>query len=136
MVGNEFAVAVFFHPKISSLNDETHVRAAQSLASALGAAMPAWYALTLILSLALAFILRGNSPAGTLALIASALFVVSIIFTVLLLVPINNKIVKWDLDSLPGEWQQLRQRWDRLHVFRVVILFVAFILLVLAALTN
>ncbi|HEY0789427.1 MAG TPA: hypothetical protein VGD78_00050, partial [Chthoniobacterales bacterium] len=40
MVGNELAVAVFFHPRISALDDATHVRAAQTLAQALGRVMP------------------------------------------------------------------------------------------------
>ena len=30
MVGNELAVAIFFHPRISALDDATHVRAAQT----------------------------------------------------------------------------------------------------------
>jgi len=56
MTGNEIAVAVFFHPRISRLEDAVHVRAAQTLASALGAAMPFWYALTLLLTLAATFL--------------------------------------------------------------------------------
>ena len=52
LAGNEFAVAVFFHPRIGALDDATHVRAAQALAAALGRVMPFWYALTLVLSLA------------------------------------------------------------------------------------
>jgi hypothetical protein len=46
MVGNETAMAVFFHPRISRLEDAAHVRAAQTLASALGTVMPFCYALT------------------------------------------------------------------------------------------
>ncbi len=52
MTGNEIAVAVFFHPRISRLEDTVHVRAVQTLASALGTVMPFWYALTFLLSLA------------------------------------------------------------------------------------
>ena len=51
MTGNEIAVAVFFHPRTSRLEDAVHVRAARTLASALGAVMPFWYALTFLLSL-------------------------------------------------------------------------------------
>lgn len=42
MVGNELAVAVFSHPRISRLDDTTQVRAVQTLAQALGRAMPFW----------------------------------------------------------------------------------------------
>ena len=55
MTGNEIAVAVFFHPRISRLDDAVHVRAAQTLARGLGAAMPFWYALTFLLSLGVIF---------------------------------------------------------------------------------
>ena len=56
MTGNEIAVAVFFHPGISRLEDAVHARAAQTLASALGAVMPFWYALTFLLTLLVTFI--------------------------------------------------------------------------------
>jgi hypothetical protein len=36
LVGNELAVAVFFHPRIRTLDDATHVLAARTLAQALG----------------------------------------------------------------------------------------------------
>jgi hypothetical protein len=55
MTGNEIAVAVFFHPPISRLEDAVHVRAAQTLARALGTVMPFWYALTFLLSLTATF---------------------------------------------------------------------------------
>ena len=69
MTGNEIAVAVFVHPRLSRLDDAMHVRAVQTLAIALGAAMPFWYALTCLLSLATTFFAHaymGHAPmAGT-----------------------------------------------------------------------
>lgn len=137
MVGNELAVAVFFHPRISALDDGTHVRAAQALASALGRAMPFWYALTLLLSGAVAFFAR---PAGTpghgLALAAAGLFAAMIVYTVLLPVPINNQVARWQPESLPANWRELRRRWDALHALRVGVLLVALILLVASCLLS
>ena len=135
MVGNELAVAVFFHPRISALDDATHVRAVQALAAALGRAMPFWYALTLLLSGAVSFIAR---PAGTpghgLALAAAGLFAAMIVYTVLLPVPINNQVAQWQPESLPADWRELRRRWDTLHAVRVGVLLVALVLLVAACL--
>ena len=51
MTGNEIGVAVFFHPRVSRLPDKVHVEAVRTLAVALGAAMPFWYALSFLLSL-------------------------------------------------------------------------------------
>ncbi len=135
MVGNELAVAVFFHPRISALDDATHVRAAQALAAALGRAMPFWYALTLLLSGAVAFSAR---PAGTpghgLALVAAGLFAAMIVYTVLLPVPINNQVARWQPESLPANWRELRRRWDALHAVRVGVLLAALVLLVASCL--
>jgi hypothetical protein len=55
MTGNEIAVAVFVHPRLNRLDDAVHVRAVQALAIGLGAAVPFWYALTCLLSLATTF---------------------------------------------------------------------------------
>ena len=131
MTGNEIAVAVFFHPRISRLEDAAHVRAAQTLAVSLGAVMPFWYALTLLLSLAVTFL--GYATWGTarwLAFGAAALFAAMIVYTVLFPVPINNQVARWQPDSLPPNWRELRRRWDTLHAIRVGFLFVALILLV------
>ncbi len=131
MTGNEIAVAVFFHPRISRQDDAVHVRAAQALASALGAAMPFWYALTFLLSLAVTFVANTTwSTPWWLALGSAALFAVIIVYTVLLPVPINNQVARWQPDSLPANWRELRQRWDMLHAIRVVFLVVALIFLV------
>jgi hypothetical protein len=48
----------------------------------------------------------------------------------LLPVPINNRVARWQPDSLPPNWRELRRRWNTLHAVRVVFLVVALILLV------
>jgi len=131
MTGNEIAVAVFFHPRISRLEDTAHATAAQALARALGAAMPFWYALTLLLSLAVTFLAHSTwSLPWWLALSATTLFAIMIVYSVLLPVPINNQIARWQPDALPANWRELRRRWDTLHAIRVCFLILALILLV------
>jgi uncharacterized membrane protein len=135
MVGNELAVAVFVHPRLSRLDDASHVRAVQPLAAVLGTVMPFWYALTLLGSLAVAFLAQpAGAPGHGLAVIAAGLFAAMILCTVLLLVPINNQVVRWRPENLPDNWRGLRRRWDMLHTFRVVVLTVALVLLVAACL--
>ncbi|HZF73798.1 MAG TPA: hypothetical protein VEZ51_10225 [Gemmatimonadaceae bacterium] len=56
LTGSELAVAVFFHPGISRLDDAVHIRAAQTLAKVLGMVMPFWYALTFLLALTVNFV--------------------------------------------------------------------------------
>ena len=136
LAGSELAVAVFFHPRISALDDTTHARAAQALAAALGRAMPFWYAITLLLSGAVAFYAKPARASGHgLALAAAGLFAAMIVYSVLLPVPINNQIAQWKPESLPANWRELRRRWDTLHAIRVGVLLLAFILLVASCLT-
>ena len=56
LTGSELAVALFFHPRISRLEDAVHIRAAQALAKVQGMVMPFWYALTFLLALAVTFV--------------------------------------------------------------------------------
>jgi hypothetical protein len=56
LTGSELAVAVFFHPRISRLEDAVHIQAAQALAKVLGIVMSFWYPLTFLLALAVTFV--------------------------------------------------------------------------------
>lgn len=133
MVGNEFAVGAFVHPKLCQLDDHTHTRSAKVLAQTYGHVMPAWYAITLVLNIAVVLTIPTSwSVPWLLACISAVFFAVTIGFTIILMVPINNRVSAWDLDELPSNWQEQRQRWDRLHVVRVIILLVAFTLLILS----
>ena len=130
MTGNEIAVAVFFHPRISRLEDAMHFRAAQTLASALGVAMPFWYGLTFLLTLGVPFVAHPTwSTPWWLALASAGLYAIMIVYSVLLLVPINTQIARWQSNSPSADWRELRRRWDVLHAVRVGFLVVALTLL-------
>lgn len=135
MVGNEFAVSAFVHPSFSQLDDPAHASSAQSLARIYGKVMPFWYALVLILTVAVTINLRlAQSEALWLAIASATLWVSSIVFTLIGPVPINNQVINWDLAHLSPNWKDLRSRWDRLHAVRVAIVFAAFVCLVSACL--
>lgn len=135
MVGNEFAVSAFVHPSFSQLDDTAHAAAAQSLARIYGRVMPFWYALVLILTVAVSINLRLARPdALWFAIVSATLWLSSIVFTLIGPLPINNQVIGWDLEHLPPNWKDLRSRWDRLHAIRVAILFAAFVCLVSACL--
>ena len=55
-----------------------------------------------------------------LTLAGFVLFVVALLVTVLVEVPIVKQIVTWTAGTLPGNWQQLRDRWGAFHIIRVV----------------
>lgn len=131
MVGNEIAVGVFVHPKLWTLTNSTHLQAVQPLARIYGTVMPFWYAATLLTSLLLTYQLH-RLPAAVpfrLALTASILWFLSIVYTLLGLAPINSRVAEWDLNNPPIDWQAQRQRWDTMHQWRVVCLVIAFMTL-------
>lgn len=135
MVGNEIAVGLFVHPKLWTLDPATHLRAAQPLARVYGAVMPFWYAATLLASILLTYQFYGlpRPEPFRLAVSASGLWLLSIVYTLWGPAPINSRVAKWDLTNPPTDWQIQRRRWDQLHGWRVLGLVVAFVLLTLAS---
>ncbi len=69
----------------------------------------------------------------SLTLIGFALFLVALLVTMLIEVPIVKQIETWTVPTLPGDWQQLRDRWGAFHVVRIVTAMTGFILLVVGA---
>ncbi len=136
-VGNELYVSAFVHPQLRALEDKVHIAGVQSLARTLGAVMPFWYAAVFILTTVVAFRLYSAQAASArLAIVSATLWLFSIIYTIVGPVPINNQVSRWNLESLPDNWKQLRSKWDTLHAIRVVILVIAFACLVVACLEE
>jgi hypothetical protein len=130
MVGNEFAIAAFVHPQLGKLNDKEHAHAAALLAAILGKVMPLWYGLTLALIASAAFEHKpiSNGP-GIYIAFAAILWAATIIFTITMLVPINNRIAKMNPQNPYDGWLYDRARWDRLHRLRVILLAISVLLL-------
>lgn len=64
---------------------------------------------------------------------ALALFIIALLVTVAIEVPIVQQILTWTVSTLPENWQQLRNRWMRFHVIRVVCGLTSLVLLLIAA---
>src|ERR1700761_3890464 len=89
LTGSELAVAVFFHPSISRLEDAVHIRAVQPLAKVLGTVMSVWYPLTFLLALAVTLVAHtARSTPWWLALASTALLALISVYSLLLPVPI------------------------------------------------
>lgn len=131
MVGVELAVAVFVNPIFDRLPADGGLAARGDGARVLGRAMPFWYIGSLVLVAAWAATTWGG-PATWAVLVAAALLVLSVLMSVTLLVPINNRIRTWAADGVPSDWREQVHRWDRLHHVRVAVIVAAFVLLVVA----
>ncbi|HKE76983.1 MAG TPA: DUF1772 domain-containing protein [Acidimicrobiales bacterium] len=132
MVGVEFAVAVFVNPILLRLPAGSSLEARADGARVLGRVMPFWYFASLILTAGLAATTWGDAAAGA-AIAAAALLAVSVVMSIALLVPINNRSATWTADDHPDDWREQQQRWDRLHYARVAIIVAAFVLTLVAA---
>jgi uncharacterized membrane protein len=127
LIGTELAVSVFINPALWQLEGPAQAQAIRLFARRLGRAMPFWYALNLLLLIFEAIVRRGG-PAVLLIAIASALWAAVILFTILFLVPINNRMSRLNSDSLSEEARREHSRWDRLHRLRVAALGAAMVL--------
>jgi hypothetical protein len=126
LLGVEFGVAAFTTPLVAKLPDAAFRQFRSGGGRLLGAVMPFWYIGTLMLLIADAVLSRGALVIGAVALMAAA-----VLLTVTTLVPINNRIGRWQTDADVS--RELAGRWDRLHWLRVALLAALFLLLVISA---
>lgn len=132
LVGVELAVAVVVNPILRDLPIGSMIAGRSHGARMLGRAMPPWYIGSTVLVAGFALTTWG-SPAAVLALVSVGLLLATVLLSVAVLVPINNRSASWTAESYPSDWRSLQQRWDRLHGVRVGALVLAFVVLVLAA---
>ncbi|MGO2861615.1 MAG: anthrone oxygenase family protein [Brevibacterium sp.] len=131
MVGVEFAVAFIVPHNLRSLPVREYLIARADGARMMGRLMPFWYFSSLAFTIVLAVFTWGTSVA-TLTLTAGALLVMSVIMSVALLVPINNRSAGWTAENHPADWRDQLRRWDRLHIVRVALILSAFVLVAVA----
>jgi len=131
MVGVEFAVAFVINPILNGLPDDSNQLGRAHGGRMLGALMPFWYIGSLVLSAVWA-VAGWQHPGSGLVVIAAALLIVSVLMSVLLLVPINNRGKTWTAENRPADWKEQMNRWDRYHYARVAVLIAAFALLAAA----
>ncbi len=131
MVGVEFAVAFVMNPILNALPGDSGQLGHAHGGRMLGAVMPFWYIGSLVLSAVWA--IAGWHHHGTgLVVIAAALLILSVIMSVLLLVPINNRGKTWNPENRPEDWKEQLNRWVLFHYVRVAVLIAAFALLAAA----
>ncbi|MCD2469402.1 anthrone oxygenase family protein [Streptomyces sp. NPDC057020] len=131
MVGVEFSVAFVINPIFNALPEDSGQLGRAHGGRMLGAVMPVWYIGSLVLAAVWAVAGWGQGGAG-LVVTAGALLIVSVIMSILLLVPINNRGKTWTPENRPADWKDQMKRWDRYHYVRVAVIIAAFTLLVAA----
>ena len=131
MVGVEFSVAFVLNRVVDALPEDSAQQAHAHGGRMLGAVMPVWYVGSLVLVAVWAVAGRNDSDPGT-GLLVTALLVLSVIMSLLLLVPINNRNKTWTPGNRPADWRQQLDRWARYHYGRLALIAAAFVLLAAA----
>jgi uncharacterized membrane protein len=104
---------------IASLAPETFLAIGHSMIGNLGPVMPILMPAAMLTTLPVLYLVYGRrSKAFYPTLAGLALFIVALLITLLVEVPIDNQIAEWTATTLPTNWQQLRDRWEWFHVIR------------------
>lgn len=127
LMGAEFAVSAFVNPVLWKLDPAARMQATRLFAALLGAVMPFWYGLNLLLLLAEAITRRHHAGLSLLITVAAIIWAAVIAFSVLALVPINNRMAQLGPDSPGVDALREHKRWDALHRIRVLAVCVSFI---------
>lgn len=131
MVGVEFSVIFVMNRILNALPGDSGQLGHAHGGRMLGALMPFWYMGSVALSAIWA--VAGWHHQGTgLVATAAGLLVLSVVMSILLLVPINNRNKTWTPENRPADWQEQLERWNRYHYLRLAVILAAFTLLVTA----
>ncbi|MFI6940439.1 anthrone oxygenase family protein [Streptomyces sp. NPDC050418] len=131
MVGVEFAVPAFINPMVNSLPEDAGQLARAFGGRRGGKVMPFWYFGSL--GLVTIWAVAGWDRDGTGLVVASGvLLIVSVIMSIALLVPINNRTKNWTPENRPADWKEQMRRWDRWHHGRIAVIVASFACLVAA----
>lgn len=72
----------------------------------------------LFMILSILFYSDKKSSGFYLNIAAFVLIIITLLITLLILVPIDNQIKEWTTSTLPSNWELIRSRWDSYHAFR------------------
>jgi len=131
MVGNELALSAFVNPAIWQLENGPQAQGLSILARSLGRVMPVWYTLCFAL-LALESFLHRHQALLLPLLIATLIWAGVILFTLSMLVPINNRIASLNTAAPSPGWNRDHRKWDSLHRVRILLLAIALFFLTYA----
>ncbi|MEU2681772.1 DUF1772 domain-containing protein [Streptomyces sp. NPDC007107] len=131
MVGVEFSVIFIMNRILDALPEDSGQLGHAHGGRMLGALMPFWYMGSVALSAIWAVVGWHHQGTG-LVVTAAGLLVLSVVMSILLLVPINNRNKTWTPENRPADWREQLDRWNRYHYLRLAVILAAFTLLVTA----
>jgi uncharacterized membrane protein len=134
---------VFFGPwlglsrSIASFSPEAFLAIGKTFIANLGPVMPILMPAAILSTIPVLIVLyRRRAKAFWPTFLGSAFFVVALLITLLVEVPIDRQIADWTVESLPAGWEEIRDRWERFHVMRTFASLAGLALLIAGALFD
>jgi len=104
---------------MTSLSTGTFLEVAHAMIGNLGVIMAILMPAAILSTLPVLYLLSRRRPKAFYATLAGLmLFVVALLITLLVEVPLDLQFQQWTAATLPANWQQLRDRWEFWHVVR------------------
>ena len=120
---------------MATFSAETFLAIADAMIGNLGTIMTILVPAALLTTLPVLYLLyRRRSPAFYTTLGGFAFFVVALLITLFVEVPLDMEFETWTVATLPANWEQLRDRWEWYHVIRSWVSVAGLALLLAAAL--
>ena len=120
LTGSELTSRLIVHPALWRLPHDAQVTAEKIMYRRFASIDPFLMTATVIACFAAAT--TQHAGASTLTFFAAGCFTAMLVMTLLLNMPINLAVFRWDEErGDPERWRQLRRRWDRIHTARVIL---------------
>jgi len=121
---------------ITSITPETYLAIGQIMIGNLALPMSILMPIALLSTLPVLVLLYRQKAMSAfyLTLCGLALFVIALVITLVVNVPIDNQIKQWTVQTLPPNWEAIRDRWEFYHVVRTFVSLSGLALIVGAAL--
>jgi uncharacterized membrane protein len=116
-VGAMFGAWLVFNP--AGLRSNAYITLQQRGIKTLNRPMPAIGGATALLTVASAVLARDHMRQALL-IVAVVCFLAAGLITRFLNQPINAIVMTWNTDSPPANWTEMRDRWWRWHVLRLI----------------
>ena len=105
---------------ISTLGPDVFLVVVHRLDRNLGGLMGVLFPLTLASMVPVAILAIGHPVSFVLELVGLLFFVLALVVTAAVEVPIVKKIRGWTAETMPANWEQSRDRWVSFHLLRVI----------------
>jgi hypothetical protein len=92
--------------------------------------------LGVVFTIAVTFISRRDRSSFYLLIAASLCVLAATLITFLGNVPIINQIKTWSVNSVPSNWMEVAEKWQRLQTVRMILQTAALVLVILSTLVR